>query len=78
MSVENAERLLELIKDDPALRDRLNGAGVAGFEATAADLGCECTLEEFATAIKEAAVKMDLTEGPNAALSSVTINVSVV
>lgn len=55
MSAQNANKLIEKLKNNEALKQRFRSAGAAGFEKLAAAEGCACTLEEFQDATKKAA-----------------------
>jgi hypothetical protein len=56
----DADRLLQDLKQDNALKDKLKAAGRDGFESTAAAAGYHVTRSQFADAIKAAVVKQDL------------------
>lgn len=57
MSVENAKKLLSDLKANPDLKQKLKGAGSAGFRQSASQAGYDCTPDELATAVKEVATE---------------------
>lgn len=64
MSTQDADRLLEALRTNTSLKEKLKKAGRSGFERTAADAGFQVTREEFANAVKAMVVKADLA-GPH-------------
>jgi hypothetical protein len=57
---DDADRLLNDLKTNSGLKDKLKAAGVDGFEHTAKAAGYHVTRTQFADAIKAAVVKQDL------------------
>ncbi|MBL6691102.1 MAG: Nif11-like leader peptide family natural product precursor [Pseudomonadales bacterium] len=51
MSVENAERFIRFLKNDPALRARVNEAGWENFQEVSAGAGASCTSFEVVAAL---------------------------
>ena len=51
MSVENAERLIRFMKDDPELKEKVRTAGPEKFTAVSNAAGASCTSYDFVCAI---------------------------
>ena len=51
MSVENAERFIRFMKDDPDLRKKVQESGKDKFEDVSAAAGASCTAYEVACAV---------------------------
>ncbi|MDD5057825.1 MAG: Nif11-like leader peptide family natural product precursor [Sideroxydans sp.] len=59
MSQESADKLLNALNSDAALRKKFTAAGPDGFAKTAAAAGFSCSKEAFARSVKAAIVKSD-------------------
>jgi hypothetical protein len=51
MSIENGERLIRFLRDDPALRERVLAAGGARFEQLSAEAGASCRAFDVVAAL---------------------------
>jgi predicted ribosomally synthesized peptide with nif11-like leader len=51
MSVENAERFIRFIKEDPSLIQKVKSAGPENFEQVSAAAGASCTAYDFVCAV---------------------------
>jgi hypothetical protein len=51
MSIENGARLARMLRQDPALRERLRRGGADGFEEVSAAAGASCTSFEVVAAM---------------------------
>ncbi|MEQ8483816.1 MAG: hypothetical protein RIB46_05600 [Pseudomonadales bacterium] len=51
MSIENGERLIRFLRDDPALRERVLAAGGARFEKLSAEAGASCRAFDVVAAL---------------------------
>ena len=73
MSVEDAKKLLEKARKDPAVKKQLNKAGIAGFSSTAKDLGLSVSLSDLTKVIKQGGIK-----GKTGALAKISgINIDI-
>lgn len=53
MSAENALKLIEKLKSDSTLQEKLRGSGASGFQQVAKDAGFDVTPQEFAEALQK-------------------------
>jgi len=51
MSVENAERFIRFMKEDPSLAQKAKSAGPENFEQVSAEAGASCTAFDFVCAV---------------------------
>ncbi|MEN3974468.1 Nif11-like leader peptide family natural product precursor [Emcibacter sp. SYSU 3D8] len=51
MSVENADRFIRFIKEDPALIQKVKSAGPENFEKVSAEAGASCSAFDFVCAV---------------------------
>jgi predicted ribosomally synthesized peptide with nif11-like leader len=51
MSVENADRFIRFVKEDPSLIQKVKSAGPENFEQVTAEAGASCTAYDFVCAV---------------------------
>lgn len=51
MSIENGERLIRFLRDDPALRERVLAGGGVRFEQLSAEAGASCRAFDVVAAL---------------------------